>query len=170
MNSRQQISDLSRAEILTWLDDALHGRLTLPKLTVDEPVFVTILEIEPELDDVTRQNLRWACGELVRNFASQGNSDDEYVRGLLFVAARLDCQPSSKDPKGLLLANWRAPLMPEVDFPNTEPPLSEDERTRFLQVFGRRNAPEESEKERDHRLFLEEMYRQRALQRILEDQ
>jgi hypothetical protein len=85
----EDLNERSFAELRTWLENALNGRVDLPRLTPDETPDVTILAAEDSLDKPTRRDLERACRELVRDFVRSGAGSLAYVRALLHLAAGL---------------------------------------------------------------------------------
>jgi hypothetical protein len=85
----EDLNERSFAELRTWLEAALNGRVDLPRLTPDETPDVTILAAEDILDKPTRRDLERACCELVRDFVRSGAGSLSYVRALLHLAVGL---------------------------------------------------------------------------------
>jgi len=85
----EDINERSFAELRTWLENALNGRVDLPRLTPDETPDVTILAAEDSLDKPTRRDLERACRELVCDFVRSGVGSLAYIRALLHLAAGL---------------------------------------------------------------------------------
>lgn len=85
----QHLNELSRDALRAWLRDALSDRAPLPKLTHDEPPDVALLRVEPTLDKPTRRDLASGCASLIREFAATAAGDEDYVRALLHLSAKL---------------------------------------------------------------------------------
>lgn len=81
----------SRTELTEWLERALRGRVSLSRLTPDEPADIALSRDVPELDSNTRQGLEGAAMELLARFVQSGDADDEdYVRALLGLLYKLE--------------------------------------------------------------------------------
>ena len=87
MNAPISINDLSHDEIRAWLDRALRGQETLPRLTPDESPHLGILRLEKTLKPAARDSLRDGCLQLVRQFCAEGRGETTYVEELLALAA-----------------------------------------------------------------------------------
>jgi hypothetical protein len=87
MNAPTSVNDLSHDEIRDWLDRALRGQETLPRLTPDEAPHLGILRLEKTLKPAARDSLRDGCLQLVREFCAEGRGETAYVQELLALAA-----------------------------------------------------------------------------------
>ncbi len=87
MNAPTSINELNHDEIRSWLERALHGRETLPRLTPDESPHLGILRLEKTLKRAASDSLRAGCLRLVRQFCRDGRGETDYVLELLGLAA-----------------------------------------------------------------------------------
>lgn len=86
MNTPVSPNDLPHDEIRDWLERALRGQETLPRLTPDEASHLGIWRLEKTLKPAARDSLRDGCRQLVREFCADGRGDTAYVQELLSLA------------------------------------------------------------------------------------
>ncbi len=132
MNAPTSINELNHNEIRFWLERALHGRETLPRLTPDESPHLGILRLEKTLKQPARDSLRDGCVQLVRQFCRDGRGETGYVLELLGLAAafrspetiQMLAQLARRFPQvpGISLDVRFAVLAALVDTPPPQPP------------------------------------------------
>lgn len=82
--------------ILSWLEDSLRGKTTLPRAIPGESPELCIIRFERSLERMTRGDLREACKLLVHRFAKQTgevlatDEENDYVDSLLCLAQALE--------------------------------------------------------------------------------
>ena len=87
MDAATTLNDMSHDEIGGWLERALRGQESLPRLTPDELHHLGVLRLEKTLKPAARDSLRDGCARLSRQFCSEGSEDTAYIRELLGLAS-----------------------------------------------------------------------------------
>lgn len=88
------LDDKSRDQIFTWLSDALHGRVHVPREYRDQPVAGAITAATPELADQARRDIEAAAIKLLGELRS-GRHSHAYVPSLLRLVTDLDLRSSA---------------------------------------------------------------------------
>lgn len=83
-------------DLLSWLERALRGRESLPLIVPDETPESPILR-ERRLSPRVRDDLRVACGTLLRRFIHEPSDDEDYVLALLRLAVGFQLREAATD-------------------------------------------------------------------------
>ncbi len=81
--SLKHLDGATFAVVLAWVERALRGSVPLPRVVADESPEESILRQDRALAPTTREDLREACRQLVRQFVRKPEDDDFYVAALL---------------------------------------------------------------------------------------
>lgn len=96
------LNDLKYDEIVRWLKRALLGQEQVPRLTPDESPYLGIMRAEACLEVHARRDLERACYELVGQFTTTGDGDEDYLNALLCLAVELGQRKAASVLRGLV--------------------------------------------------------------------
>ena len=107
------LGNFDRAEVVTWLRQALGGLQALPKLTPDEAAYLGVLRVEKDGNSRTSDFIRLGALELLIDLCRGEEVKTNYAQELLALIS------SYKQPEAVRLLAETAQNFPKLSF--TEP-------------------------------------------------